>query len=55
MDVKATIRQHTAIAEMIANRDGDGAAKAVRDHVENLRQRLLKAQNATQRGILPRR
>jgi DNA-binding GntR family transcriptional regulator len=55
MDVKATIRQHTAIAEMIAKGDGDGAAKAVRDHVENLRQRLLKAQNATQRGILPRR
>jgi len=55
MDTTATIRQHTAIAEMIAKHDGDGAAKAVRDHVENLRQRLLKAQNATQRGVLPRR
>lgn len=55
MDTKATIRQHMTIAEMIANHDGDGAAKAVRDHIENLRQRLLKAQNATQRGVLPRR
>jgi DNA-binding GntR family transcriptional regulator len=55
MDTTATIRQHTAIAEMIAKHDGDGAAKAVRDHIEKLRQRLLKAQNATQRGVLPRR
>jgi GntR family transcriptional regulator, rspAB operon transcriptional repressor len=54
MDVRATIRQHTAIADMIAKGDGDGAAKAVRDHIENLRERLLKAQNATRR-IPPRR
>ncbi len=55
MDNKATIRQHTAIAEMIAKRDGDGAAKAVRDHIESLRARLMKAQSATQRRIPPRR
>jgi DNA-binding GntR family transcriptional regulator len=55
MDTKATIRQHAAIAEMIAKRDGDGAAKAVRDHIESLRERLLKAQSTTQRRILPRR
>jgi DNA-binding GntR family transcriptional regulator len=55
MDTKATIRQHMTIAEMIAKRDGDGAAKAVRDHIENLRQRLLKAQSATKRGVLPHR
>jgi DNA-binding GntR family transcriptional regulator len=55
MDTTATIRQHTAIAEMIAKHDADGAAKAVRDHIEKLRQRLVKAQNATQRGVLPRR
>jgi GntR family transcriptional regulator, rspAB operon transcriptional repressor len=55
MDTKATIRQHATIAEMIAKRDGDGAAKAVRDHIESLRERLMKAQNATQRRIPPRR
>jgi len=55
MDTKATIRQHTAIAEMIAKRDGDGAAKAVRDHIESLRERLMKAQSASQRRIPPRR
>jgi DNA-binding GntR family transcriptional regulator len=42
MDTETTIRQHSAIAEMIALRDGDGAAKAVRDHIENLRERLMK-------------
>ncbi len=55
MDTKATIRQHTAIADMIARGDGDGAAKAVRDHIESLRERLLQAQSATQRRIPPRR
>jgi hypothetical protein len=34
---------------------GDGAANAVRDHIESLRQRLLKAQRATPRRIPPRR
>ena len=55
MDTKATIRQHTAIADAIAKRDGDGAAKAVRDHIESLRERLIKAQSATHRRIPPRR
>jgi GntR family transcriptional regulator, rspAB operon transcriptional repressor len=55
MDAKVTIRQHTAIADMIARRDGDGAANAVRDHIESLRERLLKAQRATPRRIPPRR
>jgi DNA-binding GntR family transcriptional regulator len=55
MDTKATIRQHTTIAEMIAKHDGDGAAKAVRDHIESLRERLMKAQSATQRRMPPRR
>ncbi len=55
MDTKATICQHMTIAEMIAKRDGEGAAKAVRDHIENLRERLLKAQSVTKRGVLPRR
>jgi len=55
MDTKATIRQHTAIADMIAKGDGVGAAKAVRDHVESLRERLIKAQSATHRRIPPPR
>jgi DNA-binding GntR family transcriptional regulator len=55
METKATIRQHTAIAEMIAKRNGDGAATALREHIESLRERLLKAQSAIQRRIPLRR
>jgi DNA-binding GntR family transcriptional regulator len=55
MDTKATIRQHAAIADMVARHDSDGAAKAVREHIESLRERLMKAQSATQRRIPPRR
>jgi DNA-binding GntR family transcriptional regulator len=54
MDTKATIRQHSAIADMIAKGDGDGAAKAVRDHIESLRARLMKAQSAARRIPPPR-
>ena len=54
MDTKATIRQHSAIADMIAKGDGDGAAKAVREHIESLRARLIKAQSATRRIPPPR-
>lgn len=54
MDNKATIRQHSAIADAIAKHDGDAAAKAVRDHIESLRSRLMRAQSASQRRIPPR-
>jgi len=54
MDTKATIRQHSAIADMIAKGDGEGAAKAVREHIESLRERLIKAQSATRRIPPPR-
>ncbi len=54
MDAKATIRQHAAIADMIAKGDGEGAAKAVRDHIESLRARLIKAQSAARRIPPPR-
>lgn len=50
-DGKASIREHSAIADAIAKRDGDGAAKAVRAHIESLRSRLLRAQEAS-RGPL---
>jgi DNA-binding FadR family transcriptional regulator len=39
---------------MIAKGDGDGAAKAVRDHIESLRARLMKAQSAARRIPPPR-
>ena len=55
MDTKATIRQHSAIADMIAKGDGEAAAKAVRDHIESLRARLIKAQSATRRVPPPPR
>jgi GntR family transcriptional regulator, rspAB operon transcriptional repressor len=53
LDDKATIRQHTAIADAIARRDGEAAADAVRDHIESLRTRLMRAQDASRgRGPL---
>jgi DNA-binding GntR family transcriptional regulator len=55
MDNKATIRQHSAIAVAIANRDGDAAAKAVREHIESLRSRLMRAQQMSQRPAPPLR
>ena len=53
LDDKATIKQHTAIADAIARRDADAAAEAVRAHIESLRARLLRAQEASRgRGPL---
>jgi DNA-binding GntR family transcriptional regulator len=54
LDDKATIRQHTAIADAIARGDGDAAAEAVRTHIESLRTRLMRAQEASSgHGPLP--
>jgi DNA-binding GntR family transcriptional regulator len=53
LDDKATVRQHTAIADAIARRDADAAAEAVRAHIESLRTRLMRAQEASRgRGPL---
>lgn len=53
LDDKATIRQHTAISDAIAKQDGDAAAEAVRAHIESLRTRLMRAQDASRgRGPL---
>ena len=52
-DGKASIREHTAIADFIAKGDGDGAAKAVRGHIESLRKRLIRAQQASRGGGHP--
>jgi DNA-binding GntR family transcriptional regulator len=51
-DGKASLREHCAIADAIAARDGDAAAKAVRAHIESLRSRLMRAQQVT-RGRVP--
>jgi GntR family transcriptional regulator, rspAB operon transcriptional repressor len=52
-DDTATISQHSAIAQAIADKDGEAAAKAVRTHVDNLRTRLMRVQEASRlRGPL---
>lgn len=55
MNTKATAGEHKAIADMIAKRDGAGAARAVSNHIESLRERLTRVQSATQRRLLPSR
>jgi GntR family transcriptional regulator, rspAB operon transcriptional repressor len=45
-DGKASTREHFAIADAIAKGDGETAAKAVRAHIESLRSRLMRAQEA---------
>ncbi len=45
-DDNATISQHSAIAQAIADRDGEAAASAVRAHVDSLRTRLMRVQEA---------
>jgi GntR family transcriptional regulator, rspAB operon transcriptional repressor len=54
-DGKASLREHTAIADAIARGDGETAAKAVRTHIESLRGRLMRAQQAARgRGPQPK-
>jgi DNA-binding GntR family transcriptional regulator len=54
-DGKASVREHSAIADAISKGDGEAAVKAVRAHIESLRNRLMRAQEAARgRGPLPR-
>jgi DNA-binding GntR family transcriptional regulator len=54
-DGKASVREHTAIADAIAKGDGEAAARAVRTHIESLRSRLMRAQQAARgRGPTPK-
>ena len=53
MDVDASVNQHCTIADAIAKRDADAAAKALRDHIESLRSRLMRAQSAAGRRVPP--
>jgi len=49
MDVPATTRQHVAIAEAVARRDGARAAAAMREHIDSLKARLAQIQHANRR------
>lgn len=53
-DGKASLREHTAIAEAVAKGDGEAAAKAVRTHIESLRSRLMRAQQAARGRSIPK-
>lgn len=53
-DGKSTGGEHSAIADAIANGDGEAAAKAVRTHIESLRTRLMRAQDITRGRPSPR-
>lgn len=54
-DGKASQREHTAIADAVAKGNGEAAAKAVRAHIESLRSRLMRAQQAARvRGPMPK-
>ncbi|MCK9908731.1 GntR family transcriptional regulator [Microbacteriaceae bacterium K1510] len=46
LDINGSNRQHTAIAEAVAKRDGDTAANAMREHISSLKQRLSQIQSA---------
>jgi DNA-binding GntR family transcriptional regulator len=47
MDVRANDRQHGAIADAVARRDGDAAAEAMREHISALKSRLMNIQSRT--------
>ena len=53
-DGRATGDEHAAIADAIAAGDGEGAASALRAHIESLRARLLRAQDVSRTGPSPR-
>jgi DNA-binding GntR family transcriptional regulator len=47
MDVRANDRQHGAIADAVARRDGEAAAAAMRRHIAALTTRLMNIQSRT--------
>ncbi|MBR0834179.1 GntR family transcriptional regulator [Bradyrhizobium manausense] len=57
LDTSASDRQHRAILKAIRSRDGDGAANAMRAHLSNLRERVLKVLHNAPRaaGAMPLR
>jgi DNA-binding GntR family transcriptional regulator len=51
LDTNASDKQHRGILKAIKNRDGEAAAKAMREHLTNLRDRVARLQNSTQRNL----
>jgi GntR family transcriptional regulator, rspAB operon transcriptional repressor len=49
LDTSASDKQHRSILKAIKSGDGDAAAKAMRDHLSNLRDRVSKVQQASAR------
>jgi len=49
LDTGASDKQHRDVLKAIRNRNGDAAAKAMRDHLTNLRERVVKVQQASAR------
>jgi DNA-binding GntR family transcriptional regulator len=50
LDTSASDKQHRGILKAIKNRDGEAAAKAMRDHLTSLKDRVTKVQNSTLRA-----
>ena len=50
LDTAASDKQHRAILKAIRGRDGDAAARAMRAHLSNLRERVIKAQHHAPRA-----
>ena len=51
LDAEGSDRQHRRILKAIKAQDGEGANKAMRDHLTSLRERVANLQNGTARGV----
>jgi DNA-binding GntR family transcriptional regulator len=52
LDTEASDKQHRRILKAIKAHDADGAAKALRDHLTSLRERVALMQNSPVRNVL---
>jgi GntR family transcriptional regulator, rspAB operon transcriptional repressor len=52
LDTEGSDKQHRRILKAIKARDGEGAAKALRDHLASLRERVVPLQNSAARSLL---
>lgn len=53
LDTAASDKQHRAILKAIRSRDGDAAGRAMRAHLDSLRERVLKVQHGAPRAGAP--
>ncbi len=51
LDTEGSDKQHRRILKAIKAHDGDGATKAMREHLTSLRERVASLQNSTARGM----